>query len=73
MHATSGFLENLKLNNTSHLRRIIAGGDYCNLSLAKKCEKSLDFYNEYGPTETTVTAIEYKFEDLKLNKTLPIG
>jgi amino acid adenylation domain-containing protein len=73
LHATPGFLENLKLTNLTHLKRIIAGGDYCNLSLAKKWPNNLDFFNEYGPTETTVTAIEYKFETEIPNKFLPIG
>jgi tyrocidine synthetase-3 len=72
-HATPGFIENLSLQNHKHLKRIIAGGDWCKAELANRYKHQVDFYNEYGPTETTVTAIEYKSDKLDNRTILPIG
>lgn len=63
IHAVPGFLGNLRLKDTSRLKRVISGGDVCPVALAKKWSNHCDFYNKYGPTETTVTSIEKKIED----------
>ncbi|WP_344813462.1 non-ribosomal peptide synthase/polyketide synthase, partial [Chitinophaga oryziterrae] len=60
LHATPGFLEILRPGLYGGLKRVIAGGEACNKSLADKWGSLLPFYNEYGPTETTVTAIEWQ-------------
>ena len=73
VHATPSYLNTLKeLENCKNIRRIIAGGEFCSMDLAKRMSSFVDFYNEYGPTETTVTSIEYKFNATGL-KVLPIG
>ncbi|NIM13592.1 MAG: amino acid adenylation domain-containing protein [Candidatus Aminicenantes bacterium] len=74
LHAVPSFLNAMRLKSTYKLKRIIAGGDVCPVSLAQKWSKYCEFYNEYGPTETTVTSVE-----LKVNKVndrwarLPVG
>jgi amino acid adenylation domain-containing protein len=74
LHAVPSFLTNMKLKNTSHLKRIISGGDVCHTVLAKKWNKYCDFYNKYGPTETTVTSIEMLVENVdETLSRLPIG
>jgi amino acid adenylation domain-containing protein len=64
IHAVPAFLSNIRLKDTSPLKRVVSGGDVCPVSLAKKWSKNVDFYNKYGPTETTVTSIEKKIEDV---------
>ncbi|MDQ6813616.1 MAG: AMP-binding protein, partial [Bacteroidota bacterium] len=59
-HATPSFLETFPAYASGSLRRVIAGGEACSLTLAESWSRSVDFYNEYGPTETTVTITEYK-------------
>ncbi len=57
LHATPSFLESISLDHHKSLKRIVAGGEECTISLANRfCEK-YQFFNEYGPTETTVTSI----------------
>jgi amino acid adenylation domain-containing protein/non-ribosomal peptide synthase protein (TIGR01720 family) len=74
IHAVPSFLNNIQLKNNYKLKRIIAGGDVCPVSLAKRWMKHCDFYNEYGPTETTVTSIELKVKEVdEALPTLPIG
>ncbi|MFC2146041.1 amino acid adenylation domain-containing protein [Acidobacteriota bacterium] len=74
LHAVPSFLDNMRLEDTYNLKRIISGGDVCPVSLAKKWNKYCDFYNEYGPTETTVTSIEKLVEDVDESlPRLPIG
>ncbi len=75
LHATPSYLDNLTSIDTTYLKRVIAGGDLCKISLAEYWKHKVSFYNEYGPTETTVTAVTF-FADphvaIKTN-TLPIG
>ncbi len=74
LHATPGFLELITPYPYPALKRVIAGGEACPVSLAKKWEGYVDFYNEYGPTETTVTAIELLAGNtMECNESLPIG
>ncbi|RZL50966.1 MAG: amino acid adenylation domain-containing protein [Pedobacter sp.] len=75
LHATPGFLENLHPENFKSLKRVIAGGDICRKTLAKKWAKYFNFYNEYGPTETTVTASVYLCNEVELDSLIstPIG
>ncbi|MGF1739733.1 amino acid adenylation domain-containing protein [Vibrio profundum] len=76
VHAVPAFLNSIDMNEKSHLKRVIAGGDACTVELAKKFVGSCDFINEYGPTETTVTAIQYhipKGTELTAMSSLPIG
>ncbi|UCH97013.1 MAG: AMP-binding protein, partial [Candidatus Aminicenantes bacterium] len=74
IHAVPSFLNNIQLKNNYQLKRVIAGGDVCPVSLAKKWMKHCDFYNEYGPTETTVTSIEIEVKEVdEALSSLPIG
>ena len=74
LHATPSFLENVRPENHSYLKRVIAGGDVCKPELAEYWKDKTKFYNEYGPTETTVTAIEYNVtSDIAFTNSLPIG
>jgi amino acid adenylation domain-containing protein len=74
IHAVPAFLKNIELKGDYKLKRMIAGGDVCPPSLARKWYKNCDFYNEYGPTETTVTSIEFQVKTLDENQPqLPIG
>jgi tyrocidine synthetase-3 len=76
LNAVPLFLANLDLNfpGSHGLRRIIAGGDVCPLSLARRMSRYGTFYNAYGPTETTVTTtskkIEYPVENMPR---VPVG
>ncbi|MCP5050157.1 MAG: amino acid adenylation domain-containing protein, partial [bacterium] len=71
IHAVPSFLNSVKINDSPHLKRIIAGGDVCPAALAEKFSRYRypDFYNEYGPTETTVTSLMMKVEGV--DGTLP--
>ena len=75
LHATPSFLINLPFDGGyTALRRVIAGGESCPLSLAKLWGSTYEFYNEYGPTETTITSIAYKFDPtIEEDDILPIG
>jgi amino acid adenylation domain-containing protein len=75
LHATPGLLENLNPINFKSLKRVIAGGDVCSVTLAKKWASYVDFYNEYGPTEITVaaTACLCEQKDLTGLSSVPIG
>jgi tyrocidine synthetase-3 len=76
LHTVPSFLNQVKLNATYALKRVISGGDVCPLDLAKRLIKYTNFYNEYGPTETTITSIELKVADKVVNGIspgLPIG
>ncbi|MDW3194574.1 MAG: amino acid adenylation domain-containing protein [Cytophagales bacterium] len=57
LHATPSFLENISLDHHPSLKRVVAGGEECSVSLANKFSEKYQFFNEYGPTETTVTSI----------------
>jgi amino acid adenylation domain-containing protein/non-ribosomal peptide synthase protein (TIGR01720 family) len=74
IHAVPSFLSSLDFSGGYHLKRVIAGGDVCPVSLAERWSRYCDFYNEYGPTETTVTSIEFKLSKGEASFTpLPIG
>jgi acyl-CoA synthetase (AMP-forming)/AMP-acid ligase II/acyl carrier protein len=60
LNCTPSFLQGLELPKLPHLKRILASGEECKKSLAKRYAEDYDFYNEYGPTETTVIAISGK-------------
>lgn len=64
LHTVPSFLNNINLDDSCFLKRVIAGGDVCTKSIAQKWYKQCAFYNEYGPTETTVTSIEYLVSEL---------
>jgi len=74
MHAVPSFLQTISLKESYQLKRVIAGGDICPISLAQEWYHVCDFYNEYGPTETTVTSTEILVEKLDSSMVqLPIG
>jgi bacitracin synthase 3 len=58
IHAVPSFVSTIPVKNYPSLKRMIAGGDVCPVSLVQQWTKHCDFCNEYGPTETTVTSIE---------------
>ncbi|WP_459209775.1 amino acid adenylation domain-containing protein [Aquimarina rhabdastrellae] len=75
LHATPNYLKKLEgLGRCTTLKRIISGGEFCDIGLARKMADVADFYNEYGPTETTVTSLIHKFETKDYETDLlPIG
>ncbi|UCH98456.1 MAG: amino acid adenylation domain-containing protein [Candidatus Aminicenantes bacterium] len=74
IHAVPSFLKGMQVKDTHRLKRVIAGGDACPVSLAQTWYSRCCFYNEYGPTETTVTSIEFLVECLEGSGHLvPIG
>ncbi|RBL88157.1 non-ribosomal peptide synthetase [Chitinophaga flava] len=62
IHMVPAMLKTLPVRHYPTLRRVIAGGDSCPLTLAAVWGQSYAFYNEYGPTETTVTSTVYRYE-----------
>ncbi len=73
LHATPSFLDVLNLGNISSLEKVIAAGEVCSKTLAKKY-KNYKFYNAYGPTETTVISAQTQVLPSMLNKqSIPIG
>lgn len=74
LHAVPSFLKTIDVKKYPALRRFIAGGDVCQVDLARSWHRTCDFYNEYGPTETTVTSVEFKVKDIPASSVkLPIG
>ncbi|MFT6127007.1 MAG: amino acid adenylation domain-containing protein [Patiriisocius sp.] len=75
LNSTPSYLETIAgLSQIKTLKRIVAGGETCSVTLAQKLSKICDFYNAYGLTETTVTSMLYKFsseDDYQIS--LPIG
>ncbi|GGG20358.1 surfactin synthase subunit 1 [Dokdonia pacifica] len=69
IHATPSYLEHVQgLDSCKHLRRIIAGGEACSKSLAKRLCAVANFYNEYGPTETTISSTMCKVQENHLER-----
>jgi len=62
LNCTPSFLQGLDLPGLPHLKRIIASGEECKASLARRYAEEYEFYNEYGPTETTVIAVSAKVD-----------
>ena len=76
LHNTPSFLGRMKLSSGLSLRRVIAGGEACSISLAKHISSLYPFYNKYGLTEGTVTSTIHPvdFHGLSESMTsLPIG
>lgn len=72
LDAVPAFLSELELDDY-RFKCVIAGGDRCSLSLAKKYRNLI---NDYGPTETTISAIQYCVTDpgfLNGLSSVPIG
>ncbi|UII24657.1 amino acid adenylation domain-containing protein [Fulvivirga maritima] len=57
LDTTPSFLNSIELDPNNNLKRIIIGGEECNLKLARELSNQYDLYNEYGTTETTVTSV----------------
>ncbi|MBT1695435.1 amino acid adenylation domain-containing protein [Fulvivirgaceae bacterium PWU4] len=68
LHATPSFLERISLTKHPQLKRVIAGGEECKPSLARKFYVDYEFYNEYGPTETTVTSLVKRVDSREFEK-----
>jgi tyrocidine synthetase-3 len=74
IHAVPSFINALHMESPYQVKRMVAGGDICPVSLARKWNQVCDFYNEYGPTETTVTSIEMQVENISDSMAqVPIG
>ncbi|WP_212004575.1 non-ribosomal peptide synthetase [Chitinophaga sp. HK235] len=75
LEATNGFLIQVTPGRYNGLKRVISGGEQCQVTLAEKWSSFVDFYNIYGPTETTISATihHYKPGSLDQLSTLPIG
>ncbi|MCP5046251.1 MAG: amino acid adenylation domain-containing protein, partial [bacterium] len=57
IHAVPSFLNDIEVESTVRLKRIVSGGEVCPIPLVKKLSRYSHFYNTYGPTETTVTSL----------------
>ncbi|REE25491.1 amino acid adenylation domain-containing protein [Winogradskyella pacifica] len=75
LNSTPSYLETIEgLSEIKSLKRIVAGGETCSLTLAQKLSTICDFYNAYGLTETTVTSMLYKYSSTDNHNTvLTIG
>ncbi|MCP5046610.1 MAG: amino acid adenylation domain-containing protein, partial [bacterium] len=71
INAVPAFFKHMDLPGNNRLKRIIAGGDVCTVTLAQRLSGYCDFYNAYGPTETTVTSLEMKLIPGNITGTLP--
>jgi amino acid adenylation domain-containing protein len=65
-------------NRSSHIRRLIVGGEALSTELAHAVSRSfghrVEIYNEYGPTEATVGCMLYRFEaEADRRAWVPIG
>ncbi len=67
------FINTIPLRRYNSLRRIVAGGDVCPLSLVQKWTPYCDFVNTYGPTETTVTSNRLLFKKGEEPQGMSIG
>ncbi|MBF0545767.1 MAG: amino acid adenylation domain-containing protein [Candidatus Riflebacteria bacterium] len=69
-----GFLANLDPEDVPKLKRVVAGGEVCPVSVARKWLGKVKFFNEYGPTETTIASLRYHAKNLsEKNDRVPIG
>ncbi|HVI47171.1 MAG TPA: amino acid adenylation domain-containing protein [Chitinophaga sp.] len=75
LEATNGFLVHVTPGRYNGLKRVISGGEQCQVALAEKWSRFVDFYNIYGPTETTISATVYRYvpDSLHHLSALPIG
>jgi surfactin family lipopeptide synthetase C len=65
-------------NRSSHIRRLIVGGEALSTELAHAVSRSFDhrveIYNEYGPTEATVGCMLYRYDaETDRRAWVPIG
>ena len=67
------FLSTISPHNNYSLKRIVVGGDVCNVDLALKWNKKLTFINNYGPTETTIDATSAIYGKGEVNDSINIG
>ncbi|HEX8332299.1 MAG TPA: amino acid adenylation domain-containing protein, partial [Segetibacter sp.] len=72
-HATASYLQTIRSGKYGNLKRVISGGEFCLLQLAKSWNEHVNFFNEYGPTETTVTIVEHNYCSDSSYSVLPIG
>ncbi|CAM1358757.1 non-ribosomal peptide synthase/polyketide synthase [Tenacibaculum xiamenense] len=75
LHATPSYLSQLKnLPNCENLKRVVSGGEVCNIELIKGVPENTIFFNKYGPTEATISVTEHQYDVSKqYGNTLPIG
>lgn len=74
LHATPGYLKNLRPDGSyPELRRVVSGGEECNVHLAKLWINQCQFYNKYGPTETTISSLIYHYNGHWTGENLPLG
>jgi len=75
LDVTPSYLTHITCEPRSRLRRVVCGGEICDVQLALQWSKLTDFYNVYGPTEATITSVVYKVNpETDFNRThLPIG
>jgi amino acid adenylation domain-containing protein len=76
LHATPSFLKTLTPGRYGGLKRIVSGGELCELSLAENWKHFCDFYNKYGPAEATISVCQHQFDpgsDYQGNWSVPIG
>ncbi|MFP7658464.1 amino acid adenylation domain-containing protein [Chryseobacterium proteolyticum] len=57
LHATPSFLEIIPKKEYPDLKRVVAGGENCSVSLANKWGDKVNFINKYGPTEVSITSL----------------
>jgi len=74
IHAVPSLINMIDPRKPYSLKRVIAGGEDCSVTLAAKWNGICEFINEYGPTETTVTSLEYFIsKGEKVPSKVPIG
>ncbi|MBW8683317.1 non-ribosomal peptide synthase/polyketide synthase [Chitinophaga rhizophila] len=76
LQATPGFHYNLSADKYGGLKRVVSGGEICNIELWERWKGICSFYNKYGPTESAISATEYHCSadiDLSGMRTVPIG
>lgn len=77
LHATPSFLNNIAVRQYKRLKRVVSGGEPCQVSLANSWSKIYHFYNKYGPTEASISITQSCVNDLievePLVWSVPIG
>ncbi|NML39136.1 non-ribosomal peptide synthase/polyketide synthase [Chitinophaga sp. G-6-1-13] len=76
LQATPSFHYNLAADSYGGLKRVVSGGEICNIELWNRWKGVCEFYNKYGPTEAAISASEYHClpdVDISARKAVPIG
>ncbi len=68
------YLKSVDVHGCKEIKRLIVGGEECDIALATQYFNEYKLYNLYGPTETTITSTKFLLEQIKKDQTkVPIG